>query len=129
MPSPQTLEGFVALVEAGRFVEAIERYYADDATMQENHRAPRVGKAALLAGERKVLAGTRSVRARCVRPVFVAGDQVVLRWQFEFEDAYRSVARVDELALQRWRGEQIVEEKFYYDPAQLRPAGGAGYIP
>lgn len=123
MPHPQTLEDFVAMVEAGRFVEAIERFYADDATMQENRRPPRVGKAALLANERKVLTGSRRVQARCVRPLFVAGDQVVIRWQFEFEDAYRMVARVDELALQRWRGEQIVEEKFFYDPAQMKPAG------
>jgi hypothetical protein len=41
MPKPQTLEAFVALVEAGRFVEAIERFHADDATMQENRRPPR----------------------------------------------------------------------------------------
>jgi hypothetical protein len=123
MPRPQTLEDFIALVEAGRFVEAIERFYADDATMQENQRPPRVGKAMLLANERKVLTGTRRVQARCVRPWFVAGDQVVIRWQFEFEDAYRMVARVDELALQRWRDERIVEEKFFYDPAQMKPAG------
>jgi ketosteroid isomerase-like protein len=29
--------------------------------------------------------------------------------------------RMEELALQRLRGERIVEERFYYDPAQLRP--------
>ena len=121
MPSPQTLESFIALVESGRFVEAIERFYADDATMQENHRPPRVGKAALLANERKVLTGSRRVLARCVRPWFVEGDRVVIRWQFEFEDAYRMIARVDELALQRWHDERIVEEKFFYDPAQLKP--------
>lgn len=123
MPNSDTLECFIALVEGNRFVEAIERFNADDATMQENHRAPRVGKAALLANERKVLEGSRSVSARCLRPVFVDGDRVVIRWLFEFEDRYRSVARVDELALQRWRSEQIVEEKFFYDPAQMKPAG------
>lgn len=125
MPSPDTLERFIAMVEATRFVEAIEAFYADDATMQENQQPPRVGKAALLAGERKVLEGSRSVHARCVRPVFASGDQVVIRWHFDFEDRYRTVARVDELALQRWQGERIVEEKFFYDPAQLRPAGAA----
>lgn len=121
MPTEQTLERFIATVEAGRFVEAIETFYAPEATMQENHLPPRVGKAALLAAERKVLAGTRSVRARCQRPLFVAGEQVVIRWRFEFEDAYRVVARIDELALQLWAGEQIVQEKFYYDPAQMKP--------
>jgi hypothetical protein len=122
MPTPQTLEHFIAQVEAGRFIEAMERFYAEHATMQENHSPPRVGKAALLANERKVMAGTRSVKARCVRPVFVQGNQVVIRWQFEFENQYRTIARVDELALQRWEGEQIVEEKFFYDPAQMKPA-------
>jgi len=27
---------------------------------------------------------------------------------------------MDELALQRWRGEQVVEERFFYDPRQMR---------
>lgn len=123
MPSAATLDAFIATVEAGRFVEAIERFYADEATMQENHRPPRVGKPALVANERKVIEGTRSVSARCVRPVFVNGEQVVLRWQFEFEDRMGVIARIDELALQLWRGEQIVQEKFFYDPAQMKPAG------
>ena len=28
---------------------------------------------------------------------------------------------LDELALQKWSGDRIVEEQFYYDPAQLKP--------
>jgi hypothetical protein len=28
--------------------------------------------------------------------------------------------RLDELARQRWQGDRIVEERFYYDPAQLQ---------
>jgi hypothetical protein len=123
MPTHATLEAFIATVEAGRFVEAIERFYDDAATMQENHRPPRVGKAALIANERKVIEGTRSVKARCLRPVFVHGDEVVVRWAFEFEDRVGVIARIDELALQLWQGEQIVQEKFFYDPAQMKPAG------
>lgn len=122
MPDAATLERFIALVEAGQFVPAIEAFYAEHATMQENHRPPRVGKAVLLAHERKNLTGVRSVAVRCVRPVFQAGGQVVIRWQFEFSDIHGGVARVDELALQRWEGGLIVEEKFFYDPAQLKPA-------
>ena len=60
---------------------------------------------------------------RSLSPLFIGGGQVVTCWPFEFEDAFRTVARVDELALQRWRDERIVEEKFFYDPAQMKPAG------
>jgi len=122
VPAADTLTQFVELVEGGRFLEAIERFYAADATMQENERPPRVGKEALLANERKVLGSTRKVSARCRRPLFVDGDHVVVRWLFEFERADGGVTRIDELALQRWRGEKIVEEKFFYDPAQMVPA-------
>jgi hypothetical protein len=33
---------------------------------------------------------------------------------------------MEELAYQRWEGERIAEEKFFYDPAQLVPRKGAG---
>ena len=119
MPGADTLARFVELVEGGRFIEAMERFYAADATMQENEHAPRVGKEALLANERKVIGGTRRVNARCLRPWFIEGDRVVVRWVFEFEGADGGIRRIDELALQRWRGDKIVEEKFFYDPAQM----------
>ncbi len=125
MPSQATLQRFVGLVEAGRFLEAMEAFYAGDATMQENEQPPRVGKEALLANERKVVAGTARVTARHVPPLQVDGDHVVIRWVFEFEGADGTLRRVDELAWQRWRGDRIVEEKFFYDPSQMAPRARA----
>jgi hypothetical protein len=121
MPSPQVLERFIARVESNDHVEAIEQFYARNATMQENDLPPRVGREALVANERKALARMRSVHSQCVRPVFESGDHVVIRWVFEFETLEGSWIRMDELACQRWEGDRIVEEKFYYDPRQLVP--------
>jgi hypothetical protein len=120
MPSRETLERFIAAVEANDHVGAIERFYAPGASMQENESEPRRGREALAAHERAVLARMRSVRSRCVRPVFVDGDHVVVRWIFEFESLEGATRRMEELALQRWEGDLIVEEKFFYDPAQLQ---------
>ena len=122
MPLQATLSRFVSMVEDGEFLKAIEEFYAPSASMQENNLPPRVGKAALLANERKVLEGTRSVTSKCVGPVFVSGDRVVIRWLFHFESTTGKVARIEELAYQRWLGEQIVEEQFFYDPAQMKAA-------
>jgi len=55
-----------------------------------------------------------------VRPVFVNGNTVVIRWIFEFEALAGTNTRLEELAYQRWEDDRIVEEKFYYDPRQLR---------
>lgn len=120
MPSPDTLKRFVAMVERGAFLEAIEAFYAPAATMQENFSPPRVGKATLLANERKVLVGTRTVTSQCVGPVLVNGDVVVIRWVFHFTGNDGRVLRIEELAYQRWEGEQIVQEQFFYDPAQMK---------
>ena len=48
MPSRDTVERFVAMVVSGDHVGAIEAFYAEDASMQENLAPPRVGKAALV---------------------------------------------------------------------------------
>ena len=119
MPSTQTLERFIARVESNAHVQAIEEFYTEGASMQENMNAPRVGRDALVAGERATLARVRSVQSRCVRPVFVDGDLVVVRWIFRFEGSDGRVRELEELAYQRWEGERIAQEQFFYDPSQF----------
>jgi ketosteroid isomerase-like protein len=119
MPTAQTLERFIGRVESNAHVEAIEEFYTEDATMRENMSAPRVGRATLMAQESATLSRVRSVHSRCVRPVLVSGDTVVVRWIFRFEGHDGRVREIEELAWQRWQGERIAEEQFFYDPAQF----------
>ena len=121
MPSPATLERFIARVEQNKHVEAIAEFYTDEASMQENLGEPRVGRALLMEGEARVMARAKAVKSECVRPVLVNGDHVVIRWIFNFEWLDGSRGRIEELAWQRWQGEQIAQETFFYDPAQRRP--------
>ena len=125
MPSTATLERFIARVEQNAHVEAILEFYAEDASMQENQSAPRVGRDVLVANEQRALARAESVRSTCVRPVFANGDRVVIRWIFEFTYKDGSSIRIEELAYQRWNGERVVEEQFFYDPRQFVPTPGA----
>jgi hypothetical protein len=115
----------VALVETNRTVEAMERFYAEHASMRENMGEPRCGKAALIAHEAAALASIRGMKATCVRPVFIEGDCVVIRWVFDIEDLTGQTLRFEELAYQRWDGELLAQEQFFYDPAQMRAAAKA----
>ncbi len=126
MPSAATLERFIARVEQNAHVEAILEFYTEDASMQENQSAPRVGRDVLVANEQRALARAESVHSTCVRPVFVSGDHVVIRWIFGFTYKDGSSIRIEELAYQRWSGERIVEEQFFYDPRQFVPITGTG---
>ena len=61
MPTAGTLERFIARVEQNAHAEAIEEFYTEGASMQENQSPPRVGRNALVAYERKVLARAKSL--------------------------------------------------------------------
>jgi hypothetical protein len=121
MPTSETLERFIARVEENAHAEAIEEFYTADASMQENQKPPRVGRDNLVARERNVLAKARSVTSECIRPVFMSGDKVVIRWVFKFDWPGDTTTRMEELAYQRWEGERIAEETFFHDPSQTVP--------
>jgi ketosteroid isomerase-like protein len=120
MPSLQIVERFVALVETGRGIEALDAFYADDACVRENDSPPRRGKAALVANETAAQAAVSGMKARCVRPIPIAGDTVVIRWVFDYVDSRGRPVHFEELAYQRWSGDRIADEQFFYDPAQFR---------
>jgi hypothetical protein len=121
MPTTETLERFIARVEENAHAEAVAEFYTAGASMQENQSPPRVGRDAHVANEHKVLARAKALTSTCVRPVFVSGDRVVIRWIFHFEWKDGTVTHMEELAYQRWEGDRIAEETFFYDPAQRVP--------
>lgn len=118
MPSPAALEAFIADVLSNDHVGAIQRWYADDASMQENQAPPRVGREALAAGEARVLARMAKVESELLDPPLVDGDRVALRWRFTFTTPEGRVFSQEEIAWQVWRGDKVWRETFFYDPAQ-----------
>jgi hypothetical protein len=123
MPSADTLERFIARIESGAHAEAIAEFYVDNGAIRENQGAPRVGRSRLVEHEQNVLARAKSVESVCVRPVLVNGSIAVIRWIFRFHWLDGTSTEMEELAYQRWQGEQLLEEQFFYDPAQLRTKG------
>jgi hypothetical protein len=121
MPTSETLEKFIARVEQNAHAEAVEEFYTADSSMQENLSPPRLGRDSHVANERKVMARVKTMTSQCIRPVFANGDQVVIRWIFHFEWLDGTYTHMEELAYQRWEGERIAQEQFFYDPAQRVP--------
>jgi hypothetical protein len=119
VPSEAILESFIETVESNDHVAAIEKFYTEDATMQENLDEPRKGRSGLAAREAAFLTLWAKVESHCVRPAFLSGDHVVIRWNFTFTTADGKTRKMDELAYQRWQGDKIAEERFYYDPKQM----------
>src|SRR5271154_2680474 len=114
MPNRERVEDFIAAVVEGDHVRAIADYYHEAASMQENLQAPRQGRALLMAHEAKVLERTKTH----THPLFlVDGPHVVINWTFDATGKDGVTRRLNELALQRWEGDRIAEERFVYDSA------------
>lgn len=120
MPSRQTVEAFVALVEAGDYVGAIEQFYAPDASTRENTAKPVAGRDVLMAKERGVMAAFSNIEASRIGPSLIDGDTTATRWKFTFSAIDGTVRVLEETSWQTWHDEQLIEERFFYDPKQMR---------
>jgi hypothetical protein len=118
MPIEQHVRQLISLVEQGRFLEAIQEFYAEDASMQENNEPPRVGLPALLEREKQFLKSIRGMHVHRADSFLVDGNRAAINWIFEITDGEGKRRRLDEVAYQLWRDNKIVRERFYYDPAQ-----------
>jgi ketosteroid isomerase-like protein len=119
MPSLATLQAFAATVEANDHVGAIMKFYAPDAQTRENNSPPVVGRDVLADKERRTLASVAGVATTRLGPLFLDGDHSAICWRFEFTRKDGTKRAMEEMALQTWRGEQLVEERFFYDPKQM----------
>ena len=119
MPSRETVEAFTTQVLSGDHIGAIRDWYAEDASMQVNQAAPRVGRDLLIDGEASTLARVKSVETELLAPPLVDGDTVVIRWRFTFVPHEGPSKAMEEVAWQTWRGDKVWRETFFYDPRQM----------
>ena len=119
MPTKQRVQELIAYVERGDFPEAIERFYDENVVMRDNLNAPTVGRLANVERERGFKRYITTLHESRATDVLIDGDLVVIHWILDFTGTDGKRSRFDQLALQRWNGDRIVEERFVYDPATL----------
>ena len=74
MPERHVVDTFVSLVENGRFIEALQRYYHPAAVVWENRQTSRSGLDVLIENEQRVLNAFTAVEGRALQ-VMVDGDR------------------------------------------------------
>jgi hypothetical protein len=124
MPSQDVVDRFVATVTGGDYVGAIERFYTTEASMRENQDAPRVGRDGLMRHEQGIMAMFARINCEILGPPLIDGDVVAIQWKFAFTPPGGEARTLQEIAWQRWEGERIAEETFFYDPRQIATPGG-----
>lgn len=105
-----------AMILEGKILDAFEKFYAEDVTMQENENEPTVGKANNRLNEEAFAGNITEFRYAAVKNVLVSDNITVVEWEFDFTHAEWGVRKYTQVAVQRWNDEgQIVNEKFYYN--------------
>ena len=121
MPTIETLENFVTMVEANQHVEAVERFYTPNATLQDNQSLKTRGKKKQIENEKNLLLKVKKMYSKCIRPYFIKDNYVVIKWHFRFDFKDETFIDIEEIAYQQWNGEQIEKEQFFFDPKQFIP--------
>ncbi|MGH6957009.1 MAG: nuclear transport factor 2 family protein [Caulobacteraceae bacterium] len=122
MPSRNVVDRFVETVVGGDHVGAIERFYVPGASMRENQAEPRVGREGLMRHEEGVMGAFQSIETEIIGPALIDGDHVAIQWKFTFTPRGGETRTLQEIAWQRWEGDKIAEETFFYDPRQMAGA-------
>lgn len=115
MPSKSTVQDLVDLVLSGKILESFDKYYADNVSMQENHNPPTVGKAANRTREEKFIGSIKEFHGASTPEIVVDGDNSVIHWIMDYTNTDGVKVHFDQLAHQKWEGDKVVFEKFYYD--------------
>lgn len=119
MPSRQRVQDLVSRVERGELLDAFEEFYADDITMRENTQPPTTGKAANREREQQFVASVKEVHEARAESLVVEGDRAAIHWILDYTAQDGNRYRMDQIAYQTWRGDQIVSEQFFYDTGSL----------
>jgi hypothetical protein len=104
------------MIAQGQLLDAFEQYYHDDVVMQEIGEEPRAGKALNREYEQKFLSSVEAFHGMGVDAITsdeANGITMVENWMdITFTGGVRVLYQ--QVAVQRWQGDQIVSEKFYH---------------
>lgn len=104
------------LILSGEMLDGFEKYYADTVVMQENDNDPVVGKEANRQRELEWLGNITEFRGAKVNSVAVDGenDITMVQWFMDYTHAEWGVKTYNQVSVQKWDGDRIVSETFYY---------------
>ncbi len=121
----ERLQHLIQYIEAGRFLEAMNEFYAEDVQMQENGNPPTIGLRANIEQARQFLDSVKEWKTVEVKASVVWGDVSFYETVLDWVTTAGSPVRLEQVAVARWRDGKIVHERFYYDPAVLPKTEGS----
>lgn len=103
-----------SLVLEGKLMEAFEKYYHDEVSMQENNFPPTVSKSANRERELDFLANVTEFRNCEVRGLAAGNDISFVIWHYDYTHKEWGEKNYTQVSVQYWQDGKIIKEQFIY---------------
>ena len=107
----QDLQNYIA---QGRVMDAMDEFYADEVSMQENLDAPTVGLAANIEREKEFLANVKEWKLFEVKSIGIEGNVAFVESVSEFVTQDGTNVHSEQVSRSVWKDGKIVDERFYH---------------
>jgi ketosteroid isomerase-like protein len=102
------------LLGKGQFLEAMDKYLADDVVLQEANGEPKVGKDVCIAAEKELLATVTEFYRYEMNNVAVTGDYSYYEAIMEFKTNDGERHKFEQVNRTQWRDGKIINERYYH---------------
>lgn len=110
------LEDLFAYIRGGRILDAINTFYAEDAAMQENDKAPTVGREANLEREKQFLNTVKEWKRFDVTAKGAGDDVTFYETVMDWITTDGTPVHVEQVVVAKWQDGRIIHERFYHNP-------------
>jgi hypothetical protein len=102
------------LVLAGRALEAFDKFYHQDVTMQENENLPTLGKEANRLREIEFFGNIIEFRGSQVKGIALGENHSTVIWHYDYTHKDWGVRNYTQVSVQYWQDGLIIKEQFFY---------------
>ena len=102
------------LLGKGQFLEAMDKYLADDVVLQEANGEPKVGKDFCIAAEKELLATVVEFYRYEMNNVAVTGDFSYYEAIMEFKTNDGQHHKFEQVNRTQWKDGKIINERYYH---------------
>ena len=110
----KTINELNAMVLNGKAMEAFEKYYHDDVSMQENNLAPTISKAANRNREIQFVQDITEFRNAEVKGMAVGDGISYVSWTYDYTHRIWGIRNYNQVSIQHWKEGKIIHEQFIY---------------
>jgi len=102
------------LVLQGKALEAFDKYYYEDVTMQENNQLPTIGKKTNREREEIFFANITEFRSAEVVNLAIGENVSYVTWKYDYTHKEWGVRNYTQISVQQWEDGKIIHEQFFY---------------